>query len=68
MSEDVVSFLSYKLRRLAEAPPEEAALAIRELLERERNLKFSRLEGDQGQSESGQPTILHRGRGRLNVV
>lgn len=63
MNAEVASLLTHKLRRLADAPPEQAAALIREYLEAERSLKSER------KDQIGMPlTLLHHGRQRLNVI
>lgn len=59
MNRDVASLLAYKLRRLADASPQDAAVAIRDLLEQERMTKCVNEPED-----ANPPTILHHGRQR----
>ncbi len=67
MNQDVASFLAHRLKRLGDAPPAEAAAAIREFLELERNSKLEKLDQD-SDCAMQPPAILHHGRERLNVV
>lgn len=63
MNAEVASILTHRLRRLADAPPEQAAAAIREFLEAERSLKLER------KDQTVNPIqLLHQGRAKLNVV
>lgn len=63
MNSEVTSLLTHKLRKLADAPPEQAAALVREYLEAERSLKSER------KDQTGITlTLLHHGRERLNVI
>ena len=61
MSAGVANILTYRLRKLASNPSPEAAAAIRQYLEAERQLKLEH-------QDHTALTLLHHGRQRLNVV